>query len=109
MNFGCQVGDKRHHVDLRVFISSNLTGHLENESDLEDATEMLFRKSGGYFVYMASMVANFQGERKWKMVELEKLPEGLDGKYCDYFARILEPKQTTVPYDVSKVRSGIVA
>ena len=49
------------------------------------------------------MVANFQGERKWKMVELEKLPEGLDGKYCDYFARILEPKQTTVPYDVSKV------
>ena len=103
MNFGCQVGDKRHHVDLRVFISSNLTGHLENESDLEDATEMLFRKSGGYFVYIASIAAMFEGDKKWTLAELNALPDGLDGVYCDYFARILEPNQEAVPYLVDKV------
>ena len=97
------MGDKRHLDDLRAFIRSILSGHLVNENDLDDAVELLFKKSEGYFVYMASIAAKFEGDRKWTMAELKCLPDGLDGIYCDNFARILEPKQDAVPYDVSKV------
>ena len=95
--------DERHLDDLKVYIRSKLSGSLVNENDLDDATEMLFKKSTGSFVYMASMVASFEGDKKWTITELKGLPDGLDGVYRDNFARLLEPKQEAVPYDVSKV------
>ena len=95
--------DERHGNDVNDFIRSNVTGHLVNESDLDKATEIIFKKSGGYFVYVASIVAMFEGDRKWTLAELEKLPDGLDGIYCDYFARILEPNEGDVPYIIDKV------
>ena len=95
--------DKRHLDDLKAFIRSKLRGHLVNENDLDEATELLFKKSGGYFVYIASIAAMFEGDKKWTMAELKALPDGLDGVYCDYFARILEPNQEAVPYLVDKV------
>ena len=103
LNFGRQVGDKRHLDDLRAFIRSILTGQLVNESDLDEAEGILFEKSGGYFVYIASIVAMFEGEKKWTIAELQDLPDGLDGIYCDNFARILEPSQEDVPYVIDKV------
>ena len=95
--------DERHGGDLRAFIRSNVTGHLVDENDLDQATELLFDKSGGYFVYMASIAANFEGDKKWTIAELKALPDGLDGVYCDNFARIMEPNQKAVPYDADKV------
>ena len=95
--------DKRHGNDVEAFIRSTLTGQLVNENDLDEATAMIFKKSGGYFVYVASMVTEFEGDRKWTLAELEKLPDGLDGIYCDYFARILEPNEGDVPYIIDKV------
>ena len=95
--------DERHLDDLKIYICSKLSGHLVNENDLDGATEMLFKKSEGSFVYMASMVASFAGEKKWTIAELKGLPDGLDGVYCANFARILEPKQEAVPYNVGKV------
>ena len=97
------MGDQRHLDDLKAFIRSKLRGHLVNDNDLKEATELLFKKSGGYFVYIASIAAMFEGDRKWTMAELECLPDGLDGVYRDYFARILEVKQKDVLYDVDKV------
>ena len=97
------MGDKRHDKDLDGFIRSRLTGQLDDVNDLDDATKMLFKKSTGSFVYMASMVASFEGDKKWTITELEGLPHGLDGVYCDYFARILEPNQDDVPYAIGEV------
>ena len=65
--------------------------------------ELLFKKSGGYFVYIASIAAMFEGDKKWTLAELECLSDGLDGVYCDYFARILGPSQEAVPYLIDKV------
>ena len=95
--------DKRHGNDVEAFIRSTLTGQLVNENDLDEATAMIFKKSGGYFVYVASIVAMFEGDRKWTLAELEKLPDGLDGIFCDNFARIFEPNQEDVPYVIGKV------
>ena len=95
--------DERHGGDLRAFIRSNVTGHLVDENDLDQATELLFDKSGGYFVYMASIAANFEGDKKWTVAELKALPDGLDGVYCDYFARILQQNQDDVPHDIGMV------
>ena len=95
--------DVRNHDDAKAFIRSKVTGHLADENDLDDAVELIFNKSGGYFVYIASIAAMFEGDKKWTMAELKALPDGLDGVYCDYFARILEPNQEAVPYLVDKV------
>ena len=95
--------DERHNNDIRAFIRSKLTGHLANENDLDDATEILFNKSGRTFVYMISMVADFKGGKKWTIAELEDKPDGLDGMYCEYFASTLEPKQPEVPCNIRKV------
>ena len=95
--------DPRHKNDIEDFITSKLTGHLANENDLKAATEILFVKSESSFVYMVSMVADFQGGKKWTIAELEDKPDGLDGMYCEYFASTLEPKQPEVPCNIRKV------
>ena len=103
LNLKCQLKDERHNNDVKASIRSKLTGHLANENDLDDATEILFNKSEYNFVYLVSMVADFEGDKKWTIEELEDKPDGLDSMYCVYFARILEPKQEDVPYNIEKV------
>ena len=93
----------RNHDDAKAFIRSKVTGHLANENDLDDAVELIFNKSGGYFVYIASIAGNFDGDKKWTMAQLEGMPDGPDGFYCEYFARILEQKEEDVPYLIDKV------
>ena len=96
--------DERHNNDIRAFIRSKLTGHLANENDLDDATEILFNKSGRTFVYMISMVADFKGDKKWTIAELKKMPHGLDNVYREFFAIILDRKQEEdVTYNIDKV------
>ena len=95
--------DKRLNNDIKAFIRSRLTGYLVDENDLEAATEILFKKSGGNFLYIVSMVGKLEGDRKWTIAELRGRPDGLDGMYREYFERILESEQETVPYDVGKV------
>ena len=103
LNLKCQLKDERHNNDVKASIRSKLTGHLANENDLKAATEILFDKSESSFVYMVSMVADFQGDKKWTIAELEDRPKGLDGMYREYFLRILKPKQEEVTYNVDKV------
>ena len=93
----------RNLVVVKAFICSKVTGHLVNENDLGDAVELIFKKSGGYFVYIASIAGNFDGDKKWTMAQLEGMPDGPDGFYCEYFARILEQDQKDVPYLIDKV------
>ena len=95
--------DPRHSNDIEDFISSRLTGYLADENDLEAATKILFEKSESSFVYMVSMVADFQGGKKWTIAELKDRPNGLDGKYREYFLRILDQKPADVPYNIEKV------
>ena len=95
--------DVRNLVDVKAFICSKVTGHLADENDLYDAVELIFKKSGGYFVYMASIAGNFEGDKKRTMADLEGLSDGPDGVYCRYFARILENKQEDVTHLVDKV------
>ena len=97
------MGDTRNDDDLVGFIRSILTGQLEDEKDLDDATEMFRMRSDRSFLYMASMAAKFRGDMKWKMAELVEMPAGLDSKYCENFSRILAPKWGPFPYDVDKV------
>ena len=104
LNLKSQLKDERHNNDIRAFIRSKLTGHLANENDLDDATEILFNKSEGTFVYMISMVADFEGDKKWTIAELKKKPHGLDNVYREFFAIILNQKQEKeIPYKVEKV------
>ena len=97
------MGDKRNDADLKAYIRTRVTGHLVDEKYLDDAIEMLFKKSAGNFLYMASIAANFEGDKKWTIAELKALPDGLDGFYCENFARILKPKLGALPHDADKV------
>ena len=103
LNLKCQLKDETHSDVIKDLIRSKVTGYLVDEDDLEAATKILHNKSGGNFVYIALMVADFQGDKKWTIEELEDKPDGLDSMYCVYFARILEPKQEDVPYNIEKV------
>ena len=66
--------------------------------------ECLFEKSGGKFVYIVSVADKFEGDKRWTIGELKKMPHGLDSMYRELFALMLNQKQKKdVTYNIDKV------
>ena len=49
------------------------------------------------------MADKFEGDKRWTIGELVKMPHGLDSMYRELFARVLGSKQDDFTYNVDKV------
>jgi len=93
-----EATDPRHEVDLREFSRSKLRENLMDLNDMEQAIDVIIRKSRKLFVYVAVVSEKyFDDDASWDIARLvsSDLPDGLDETYSRYFAMFTNKDQSS--------------
>lgn len=88
--FEISENDPRHRKDIEMYVRAKLESCISVD-ELPAAVELFMERSEGRFVYVATVMEDLlsRNNSELELVDLEnELPEGLSGKYREFFTRM---------------------